>query len=422
MSGTPVHGAGGSRPGRQRVARLAAGAALWCLAALALPLPDGLAPFVACLALATIAGWPRLREEAARIRGPLRAMTLLVCAVLAVVLASKLYFDLPWARLDSRSRLLLLPWAALLAYALRPPPRALWLGALFGLSAAFALAVLQAADGLQRARGWTNPIVFAEVVLMLMVLLACCRPRGRRTLLLVGLALGAVTIVLSGSRGVWPGLGLLLVAMALRAGWRNTAPRLLLLFGVLAAAAVTVVAIPMIGDKVRIAELHRDLSQYEEGDHNTSAGARMRLLGLAGRTYAAHPLAGVGVGNFGVVVRTLPECQGRRIMLCTLAHAHDDLAEWAATMGTAGLAAIVSLYALPLAWFWRLARAGPRAMPPRGPAWAGFLVVGSFVLCGLTQSIFAHQLTAGLYAALVGTLLGLALREAEDRSAGEAVG
>jgi len=38
-------------------------------------------------------------------------------------------------------------------------------------------------------------------------------------------------------------------------------------------------------------------------------------------------------------------------------------------------------------------------------------VVVSFVLCGLSQSMWAHQLSGGTYLTLVGILLGFSLRE-----------
>jgi len=51
---------------------------------------------------------------------------------------------------------------------------------------------------------------------------------------------------------------------------------------------------------------------------------------------------------------------------------------------------------------------------PRGSAWAGAMLVLVYVLCGLTQSVFKHQLTASVYAILCGVLLGLCLREMES--------
>ena len=44
----------------------------------------------------------------------------------------------------------------------------------------------------------------------------------------------------------------------------------------------------------------------------------------------------------------------------------------------------------------------------------GVMVVVSYILCGLTQSMFAHQLIASFYAVAVGTLYGFALREARE--------
>ena len=42
---------------------------------------------------------------------------------------------------------------------------------------------------------------------------------------------------------------------------------------------------------------------------------------------------------------------------------------------------------------------------------AGAMLVAVYLLGGLTQSMFAHQTSSALYAALCGLLLGLALRE-----------
>ena len=95
---------------------------------------------------------------------------------------------------------------------------------------------------------------------------------------------------------------------------------------------------------------------------------------------------------------------------CKLGHAHNDLAEWSATLGIPGLAMIVALYSLPFAYFaWtiRTYRIAARV----GAAWAGLMMVAVYVLSGMTQSMFAHAQTATLYAVFIGLLLGLSLRE-----------
>ncbi|MCJ0826155.1 O-antigen ligase family protein [Luteimonas sp. 50] len=406
---------------RDGIARLLAAAALWCLPALALALPHGLMPFALLLLLSSALALPVLLHEARHIVAPLRAMALLATAVLALAVVSRQVFDLEWDSIDSRARLLLLPWCLAWAYALRPPMAALWSGAAFGLVAAFVVAVAQVAAGSPRAHGWSNPIVFAEVVLVLMVLVAFCRAQPRQPTpgLALLLALGLASIVLSGSRGAWPGVLLLLVAMAWGGARRAIVRRLLVIGAVVAAIAVLVLAVPALSNHARIAEFNQDISQYEQGNNNTSTGARLRLVRLAADAFVQHPLTGIGVDNFAQAVRSLPSCvRAPRRMLCTLDHAHNDLAEWAATLGIPGILAIFAIYALPLLWFVRTLRASGLRNLPVGSAWAGAMLVMAYVLCGLTQSLFKHQLTASLYAILGGILLGLCLREAESGRGG----
>ncbi len=109
----------------------------------------------------------------------------------------------------------------------------------------------------------------------------------------------------------------------------------------------------------------------------------------------------------------LPQCStGQWVQYCHLGHAHNDLAEWAATQGVLGILLLLAVYGVPLWLFVRLyRRSGHERF--RGPAAAGIMVVISYVLCGLTQSMFAHQVTAGFYVSLIGVLIGLAVREAE---------
>jgi O-antigen ligase len=407
------------RPGvdRNGLARQLAAAALWCLPALALALPHGLAPFALLLLVSSALALPTLLDGAKDIVAPLRAMALLAAGVLALVLASRYLFDLDWDSIDSRARLVLLPWCVVWAYAVRPPSAALWSGAAFGLVAAFVVAVVQVASGSARAHGWANPIVFAEVVLVLMVLVVFLRPRAGKPSwgLALLLVLGVASIVLSGSRGTWPGLLALLMAAAWYGARRAMLRRLLVLAAMVATTAVLVLSIPALSNRARIAELNHDIDLYEQGNNNTSTGARLRLLRLAGDAFLEHPWTGIGVDNFGQAVRSLPACAHKpQRMLCTLDHSHNDLAEWAATLGIPGIIAIFAVYALPLLWFVRTLRASGLQRIPRGSAWAGAMLVLVYVLCGLTQSVFKHQLTASVYAILCGVLLGLCLREMES--------
>lgn len=399
---------------RQRLALRLLQAALFLLPALLLSTPWALTPFAA-LALLAFALAPSVFARGWREVGR-ETRWLLAMAVLAavVVLFSKFHFEVRWREADNRLRLLTAPFFAVLIYAWRPSRRWLWRGALFGLAAAFVLALYQVATGTERALGWTaNAIVFADALIALIVLAVFTRPSGELMWTALACALGVAAVALSGSRGVWPALAIVLLVALIVSGGRARK----LSWAVLAALALTVVAshwIAPLAQQIRLTELVSDMDRVKRGDHESSLGARMTLLELAGDTFTEHPLTGVGVGRFEKVVMATPQCAppAPRIGFCKLGHAHSDAFEWAATMGLPGLLAILAIYLVPLALFARLLRA-QAAGRARSSALAGLVLVLVYIACGLTQSMFAHQLVASFYAVAVGVLYGFALIERE---------
>src|SRR3546814_9812677 len=100
----------------------------------------------------------------------------------------------------------------------------LWAGAVLGVLAACAVVLLERLGGLPRPGGWTNPIVFADVALGLMVVVTFCRPHRRAGWVVVALLAGAAAVLLTGSRGAWPGLAVIAVVALLAGGWRVRFP------------------------------------------------------------------------------------------------------------------------------------------------------------------------------------------------------
>nr|WP_241200745.1 O-antigen ligase [Lysobacter enzymogenes] len=399
---------------RQRLALRLLQAALFLLPALLLSTPWALTPFAA-LALSAFALAPSVFARGWREVGR-ETRWLLAMAVLAaaVVLFSKFHFEVRWREADNRLRLLTAPFFAVLVYAWRPSRRWLWRGALFGLAAAFVLALYQVATGTERALGWTaNAIVFADALIALIVLAVFTRPSGELVWTTLACALGVGAVALSGSRGVWPALAIVLLVALVVSGGRARK----LSWAVLAALALTVAAshwIAPLAQQIRLTELVSDVDRVKRGDHESSLGARVTLLELAGDTFAEHPLTGVGVGRFEKVVMATPQCAppAPRIGFCKLGHAHSDAFEWAATMGLPGLLAILAIYLVPLALFARMVRAQSVGRA-RSSALGGLVLVLVYIACGLTQSMFAHQLIASFYAVAIGVLYGFALIERE---------
>ena len=397
---------------RLRGASACAVLAMWCLPAFTLSLPKGLLPFGLLLLASTLLVPLRIARATREIGWPWRLVALAAIVPLLVALAS-IQLTGSTQNIAGHDRLLVLPWTMAWAWAMDPPRVMLWRGALAGLLAAAALALVQVLAGASRAGGWANEIVFADVVLVLMVMVVFCRPPHGWRWSAVGLALGVLAILLSGSRGPWPGL-LLLLLMVVGSGWRTRRSRVLLLGGAVACGVVMLASVPALTQQMRLSELRSDFERMDHGDHNSSAGARLERLQVAASAFAGAPGTGVGFGEFDRALQRLPARRAgaaRDVERCHLGHAHNDFAEWAATMGVPGLLSLALLYGIPLWLFIRLRR-GVEQGCLRGSASAGAMLVVTFVLCGMTQSMFAHQTTASVYAAFGGLLLGMALREA----------
>ncbi|ALN55718.1 O-Antigen polymerase [Lysobacter enzymogenes] len=411
----PAGDAPGFAAPRERLAQRLLQVGLFLLPALLLSTSWGLGPFAAFALLAFALAPPVFARGWRDARRELRWLLAMAVLAAAVVLFSKFHFDVRWREADNRLRLLTAPFFATLVYAWRPSRRWLWAGALAGLAGAFALALFQVAGGTERALGWTaNAIVFADALIALIVIAVFARPSGELLWTSLACALGVGAVVLSGSRGVWPGLAIVLLVALIVSGGRARK----LSWAVLAAMALAVVAshwIPPLAQLTRMQELASDMDRVKRGgDHESSLGARVTLLELAGDTFVEHPLTGVGVGRFETVVMATPQCAppAPRVGFCKLGHAHSDAFEWAATMGVPGVLALLAIYLVPLALFARLLRAQTVARA-RSSALAGLVLVLVYIACGLTQSMFAHQLVASFYAVAIGLLYGFALLERE---------
>jgi O-antigen ligase len=394
---------------RLRLARALCTLAVFALPAFVVSTPWGLRPATLLTLLAVCLAPDCLWHHLRSLRRPLLVLTTIAVLVSIVVSLSVLIHDTGWREADSRGRTLVMPMALLITVAFRPPRAALWGGAVVGLLGACGVALWQYLHGVPRADGWTNAIVFGDMAAVLLAIVVFLRASERMPWVVLGTLAGVTAVVLSGSRGTWPALGVIALTGLLagrRARWWE-----LLGVGVLGLSAALVLS-PKVEE--RITALQGDLARYSRGDMDSSSGARIQLLQLAGETFIAHPAAGVGVGKFDRAIKAQPFC-GQPLAeseeVCRLSHAHNDLAEWGATMGGGGVLALLALYGVPLWLFARRSFSRPFPRRSRSAALTGMTMVLVFVTCGLTQSLFAHQLTATSYVLLVGMLLGFSLRE-----------
>ncbi len=368
---------------RQDVARGLASLAGFSATAL-LVVPKGLSIFACLMLAATLVALPDTWRRGRPVPRALYALLAVSVGVILVVAVSTWRTEAPLSALDNPSRALLLPWCA-------------WL------------------VGVERVGSDANPIVFANAVLTLLVIAVFCRPSTRGWPLLLVLAailMANVAVILSGSRGVLPGLGLVVLMLLMGNATPQRWWRLGAALGVLALLFVALWTVPWLSQQFRLDELHGDVAGFAAGAVDKPISARMALLSVAWDAFRESPLTGVGVDTFAARIDASTYCLDAHRHFCGLGHAHNDVAQWGATLGVLGLAALAALYLGPL---WIAARAiqGVRPDMPVGPAWAAVMLVATYGVSGMTQSMFSHALSTSAFFVFGGLLLGCALRSAQ---------
>lgn len=401
-------------------------AALFPLSSLVTDLGIGLMGF---LFLATALCWRRDSVPALRAHWPqLRWLVLAFLLDLGYMAFLMLYRVHDPNVLDRPLRMCLMLSATLVVLVARPPARALWLGAATGAWVSLAFAAWQ---GLWlhvlRPGGLMNPITFGDLALCLSLLsLAGAMQAGERSgapgrwFAATGVLAGLAASLLSGSRGGWLMLALLILLPALLARQRRLPVRLALVLPLLALAlAALAYALPQTGVRARIAIGVSDTRLYLAGvPAPTSLNVRLELWRAAGMLIREHPWIGLDTPAYKRRMRTwVREGKLSPIVFAPPVppHLHNDVLQVLVTRGVLGLFAWIGILLAPLAFFRaRLrqarARAGP-ASPAYAAALAGLLLVLAYASFGLTEVIFWSMKANVFYALTVFLLVGWSLDE-----------
>jgi len=318
----------------------------------------------------------------------------------------------------------------------RPPARALWLGAAAGALASLAFVVWQGLWlGVVRPGGLMNPITFGDLVLCLALLSLAGALQGEnarsgalgRWLAAAGVLAGLAASLLTGSRGGWLMLALLILLPALLARQRRLRPRVALALPLLAIVlAALAYALPQTGVRMRIAIGISDARLYLAGNQApTSLNVRLALWRAGAMLIREHPWAGLDTPDYKRRMRAW--VREGKLSPAVFAppeppHLHNDVLQVLVTRGVPGLAAWFGILLAPLRFFWtRLRQAGGQAQGPASPAHAaalaGLLLVLAYVSFGLTEVIFWSMKANVFYALMVFLLAGWAL---DDGAAGAA--
>ena len=286
-----------------------------------------------------------------------------------------------------------------LLFLLRYPPRqdVVWAAIALGGIATGSWALWEKlALGAVRVSGHTNAIQYGNLS-MLMGLLCLAglgwayklhRYRGLWiTVLLVGLVFGLMASGLSGSRGGWIGLPLILLYIAKQ--YHEHLPKRLLLASIAGVVTLVTVAylMPSTGVKSRVGEVFHDIEQYQQGNPRTSVGIRFELWKGNLILIQEKPLLGWGEKAYKEYMDELFS-QGA-IKAHIESHAHNEILYNTSRRGIMGLISLLLIYALPVYAFAKMVPVENRKYIPIKIA--GVVTVFCYIDFGLTQAFFEHN-------------------------------
>jgi O-antigen ligase len=248
------------------------------------------------------------------------------------------------------------------------------------------------------------------LVLALLSMLQALRPgirRGDRWLHVAAVVVGLYGAVLTQSRGPLLSfapiyLGLMLWYAMRSRRWR----RMLALFAVTVLGMLAITATLHHEMVERLTDVPAEIASFNTGNSSDAAGAvgeRLEMWRAAWQAFLEHPLAGVGLDQFGVYVREQVAVGNASPLIAKYVHPHSEYLESLVAGGLPALLVLLLFLAVPLVFFAR--HLNHAQEPVATAAAAGLMVIGMYGLCAFSDNVFYRAMPQSLYLFLV---LGLA--------------
>ncbi len=236
-----------------------------------------------------------------------------------------------------------------------------------------------------------------------------------KALKVAGLLAAVAVSILSGARGGWVAVPVI-VAVSLYARNRNNFFRRMALALALICVTVLLGYLFVVPIHNRLWAIYTDLANFSAGNADTSIGIRFQLWGAALHLIGEHPFLGVGADGFGRAMDGLA-ASGYLTPLAAAfgkAEVHNELLAQTVRFGVLGLCFILALYFVPFYLFTKALRATDHAR--KVAATMGMSVTLGFFIFGLTVETFDLKMTAAFYALTVAVLLAAATNRDADRT------
>lgn len=288
------------------------------------------------------------------------------------------------------------------------PPRLSWVwsGIIIGSLSTGAFALYQKGFlGIDRAHGHTQAIQYGNLSLLLgMFCLAGLGWASQRThrhlwiaLMLMGALGGFLASLLSGSRGGWVGLPLMLLVLYRAYGGFFTTRKKIIGSILLVVIAILLYHIPQTGVQTRVEQAFEDIYLYTSGEKTTtSVGFRFDMWKGALQLAYQKPILGWGESRYQHGMEQVASEGLIHPLAASFGHAHNQFLDTLSKYGTLGFFALLLLYFLPLSYFGKHLQS--KDMSQRSIAAAGSLLSVAYIDFSLTQGFLNHNSGVMIYA------------------------
>lgn len=324
-----------------------------------------------------------------------------------------------WRTLDPYFPFVLLAFGVWAIRKYKPLTIYFWCGIAIGAVLAACIAWYQAEVLGGRAEGFTHPIQFGNLALLMgiLCLVHLLIVRGRvwiDTLMALGFFAGLAASVWSQTRGGWLAVLLIVAWMMAKAtqDW-HIAKRILT-----AVALLFVLAIPAMHNNGIVQDrIMRAVSEFNDylasNTQASSVGARLAMWEFAFKDITIAPFVGQGVDGWKKNRDLGIQSGALDPIMKEFSHLHNEFLDVTYKTGLIGLALLLALYFVPMLMFFKPYLHGYSA-ETKALAMGGMVLPMVFIDCGLTQVLLSHNSGRMVFVSMLMCLGSLLLNAIEN--------
>ncbi|SFB83999.1 O-antigen ligase [Marinospirillum celere] len=328
--------------------------------------------------------------------------------------------------LDAPSRFILA--IPILIFLLHNPFRTelFWLGLGLGAVAVGLIAIyIKQTTGISRVRtDFMSPLQLGNLSMTFAVLciagISWAKHQSKHVwwilLLVLGACLAMTSSFLTGTRGGWVGIPLLMVVIFKLYSKHFSLPVAAGILALVASLVVTLYMLPSTGVQQRVDRAFQDVDQFIAGDPDSSVGRRLEMWRSGFFAFSTSPLVGLGEEGFKENEAHLIQEGVIDPVVFNHKSLHNQYIEELAKRGIIGLSGFLVLMLVPLLFFYRKMSSNDPGV--RSFAAAGALLVLCYLDFNLTLTFF-YRNNATLTFAFLLVVIWSAMRMHEKRRVSE---